>query len=84
MQPKNEKTGHVVKKYFSNTDHSDGYLLLSRDHLEPLDEDVLGERPEPELGAPRSQRLDDPAHVVADEAEPRGPVEWGWIHCNNT
>ena len=57
------------------TDHGNGYLLLRRDHLEPLDEDLLGERPEPELGAPRSQRLDDPADVVADEAEPRGPVD---------
>ena len=36
-----------------------------------LDEDLLGERAEAELGAARRQRLDDPAHVVADQAESR-------------
>ena len=40
-----------------------------------LDEDLLGERAEAELGAARRQRLDDPAHVVADQAEPRRPAD---------
>ena len=42
---------------------------LSSNHLQPRDDGVLGERLEPELGTPGRQGFDDPADVVADEAE---------------